>query len=107
MREIKFRGKRVDNGEWVHGDLIQLHDGRMINAYRNGDDLKTINGQEKTKLRLFIMSLYKDSFDEKDTNQVKQYDYLIKSMVGTEISNCFIAEAMIAFYFEECDVYEK
>lgn len=23
MREIKFRGKRVDNGEWVYGDLIQ------------------------------------------------------------------------------------
>lgn len=21
-REIKFRGKRVDNGEWVHGDLL-------------------------------------------------------------------------------------
>ena len=22
MREIKFRGKRLDNGEWVYGDLI-------------------------------------------------------------------------------------
>ena len=22
-REIKFRGKRVDHGEWVYGDLIQ------------------------------------------------------------------------------------
>ena len=22
MREIKFRGKRVDNGEWVYGDLL-------------------------------------------------------------------------------------
>ena len=28
MREILFRGKRADNGEWVEGDLIQvgLHD---------------------------------------------------------------------------------
>ena len=28
MREILFRGKRSDNGEWVEGDLIQvgLHD---------------------------------------------------------------------------------
>ena len=23
MREIKFRGKRVDNGEWVHGYLLK------------------------------------------------------------------------------------
>lgn len=23
MREIKFRGKRIDNGEWVYGDLIE------------------------------------------------------------------------------------
>lgn len=25
-REILFRGKRIDNGEWVEGDLIQLHE---------------------------------------------------------------------------------
>ena len=23
MREILFRGKRVDNGDWAEGDLIQ------------------------------------------------------------------------------------
>lgn len=25
MRTIKFRGKRVDNGEWVYGDLLRIH----------------------------------------------------------------------------------
>jgi uncharacterized phage protein (TIGR01671 family) len=30
MREIKFRGKRLDNGEWVYGNLIATSDGRCI-----------------------------------------------------------------------------
>ena len=24
MRQIKFRGRRLDNGEWVYGDLIHI-----------------------------------------------------------------------------------
>ncbi|EAC4276792.1 hypothetical protein ABJF43_001553 [Listeria monocytogenes] len=26
MREIEFRGKRIDNGEWVYGNLIPFED---------------------------------------------------------------------------------
>ena len=29
MREIKFRGKRLDNGEWEFGDLLQYDDGSV------------------------------------------------------------------------------
>lgn len=28
MREILFRGKRIDNGEWVEGQLLKYEDGR-------------------------------------------------------------------------------
>lgn len=29
-REIKYRGKRLDNGEWMYGDLLHLVDGVYI-----------------------------------------------------------------------------
>jgi uncharacterized phage protein (TIGR01671 family) len=37
MREILFRGKRVDNGEWVEGDLIHRYDfsGNKENEFGN------------------------------------------------------------------------
>lgn len=25
MKEIKFRGKRLDNGEWIEGDLLRMN----------------------------------------------------------------------------------
>lgn len=25
MKQIKFRGKRIDNSEWVYGDLLRTH----------------------------------------------------------------------------------
>lgn len=34
MREIIFRGKRLDNGEWVEGDLIAS---KFISPDRNGE----------------------------------------------------------------------
>lgn len=30
MREILFRGKKVDDSEWVHGNLIQNEDATFI-----------------------------------------------------------------------------
>ena len=39
MREILFKAKRLDNGEWVEGNLIQSRDAENRFAISNKDDL--------------------------------------------------------------------
>ena len=39
MREILFRGKCVDGGEWAYGDLYHRNDEVLINNYQQGFNL--------------------------------------------------------------------
>lgn len=41
-REIKFRGKRLDNGEWMYGDLLHLVDGMYI-SNDNGNNMAQVD----------------------------------------------------------------
>ena len=41
MRNIKFRGKRIDNGEWVYGFLVKLKDGVFIHIVKTNKYTKT------------------------------------------------------------------
>lgn len=38
MRQIKFRGKRIDNGVWVYGNLIILPDKALIAVHTGNDN---------------------------------------------------------------------
>ena len=51
MREIKFRGKRVDNGEWVYGYYVFYLGRHLILADRNMiiDEREEIDGYYITK----------------------------------------------------------
>lgn len=41
IRDIKFKGKRLDNGEWVYGDLLHLVDGVYI-SNDNGSNMARV-----------------------------------------------------------------
>ncbi len=41
IRDIKFKGKRLDNGEWVYGDLLHLVDGVYI-SNDNGNNMAQV-----------------------------------------------------------------
>ena len=50
MREILFRGKRIDNGEWVEGFIVTSRE----NTYPNGFEMITIDGINYDELDSYI-----------------------------------------------------
>lgn len=75
MREIKFRGRRFDNGEWVYGSLISVDDTAFI------IDKSDIDYNPDTNTTAFWFDITED---EVDPATVGQYTGL-KDRDGKEI----------------------
>lgn len=80
-REILFKGKRLDNGEWVEGDLLKDYHGntRILKQIPNehNDDLITINNEvdKKTVSQYCGLNQNGDRIFENDIIKYSIFDY--------------------------------
>lgn len=86
-RVIKFRGKRVDNGEWVYGDLIQSFcDDKAYIDSNNCFDIKHILVNPPIEVDKETVGQFTGKTDDGEDDlydgDIISFDYELESYIG-------------------------
>lgn len=110
MRDIIFRGKRLDNGEWEYGDLLQYDDGSVcigVHSKNYTDD--GFNSGQYRRIALVDEDTVGQYTGMKDKNGKKIFERDILAFVGAENPKAFFVivewdARLCCYYLRRVDV---
>jgi hypothetical protein len=115
MREIKFRGKRIDTGEWVEGSYVSkfsFTDGSVHeNTIVTTDGLKSYLVHPETVGQfiglkdIYEGDVYRDEFSVDDEKGMDERIYYVCAFVKSMCAFCWITVAEYNLGVHEEDVW--
>lgn len=100
---ISIKDKITRNSLRSISDIISMGLSMQSNYV---DYLDTLSIEEKVELRKIIIEIYLNEIKNNSISNEDKFNNMVKELVGNNTNNYLYAITILAYYFEECDVFE-